>query len=60
MTVWDAGNDVRLDWDDAGASFSPSAPVSGTGTGLSPLSSRERGILSVVLACYRPALWILP
>ena len=38
--------DLR-DWDDAGASFSPSGPVSSTGTGLSPLPSREMGILSV-------------
>ena len=38
------------DWDDAGASFSPSAPVSGTGTGFDPLPSRERGyMVGVVL-----------
>ena len=35
-------------------------PVSGTGTGFDTLSSRERGILAVVLACVAPPphLWI--
>ena len=41
---------------------SPSAPVSGTGTGFGPMPSRERGIrMVVVLACspaHPPPLWI--
>ena len=37
------------DWDHAGAWFSPSAPVSGTGTGLSFLSHQGIGGLVVGL-----------
>ena len=33
------------------SSFSPSAPVSGTGTGFDPLPSRERGIWLVLSCC---------
>ena len=43
------------DWDDARASFSPSDPVSSTGTGLSSLPSMERGlVVGVVLLSARP------
>ena len=38
--------------------FHPLLPVSGTGTGFGPLSSRERGNLGVVLACCCPALYL--
>ena len=48
---------IDMDWDDAGASFSPSLPMSGTGTGsLIPLPSRERGRWWFWTCS--PALWI--
>ena len=53
MTVFQ--NQDLQDCDDAGASFSPSDPVSSTGTGsLIPLPSRERGIVVVDLSCCMP------
>ena len=50
------------DWDDAGVWCSPSGPVSGTETGLSPLPSRERGIRRLCCLVVTPhhtlPLWI--
>ena len=39
------------DWDGALHRFHPLIPVSSTGTGLSPLSSRERGFCRLFCTC---------
>ena len=51
MTVRGIMGDLQ-DWDDAGASFSPSAPMSGTGTGFDSSPIKETFAKPTVIPAY--------